>query len=97
MTSSAMLIAGKAPRSKGGAVFSGDVLGDRPKCPGRMMKYLAGSSGRPSPIHMSSPFGGAARKVGNKIALSLAAFSVPTVRYASFVLGTMTPEANVKS
>src|SRR5919106_3354874 len=62
-----------------------------------MMKYLLGSSGRPSPIHTSRASGAPPRKFGNRIALSFAAFKVPCVLYASLALGRMTPVVSRKS
>src|SRR5438067_7738581 len=62
-----------------------------------MMKYRFGSSGRPSPIHVSSASGAPHRKFGKRIALSLALFSVPKVRYPRLALGNVTPHCNLKS
>src|SRR6185437_883060 len=91
MTSSAMLSGGKAPPSKGGGVLLGEDEKPPPNNPGRMMKYLRGSSGRSAPIHIARASGVPPKKFGKRTALSFAVLSVPNVSYASLALGSVNP------
>jgi hypothetical protein len=64
---------------KGGGVLLGEDEKPLANWPGRMMKYLRGSRGRSSPMKISMAFGVPDHMCGNRIALSLAPFSLPWV------------------
>ena len=74
-----MVTVGKAPPLKGGGVLLGEDEKPLANWPGRMMKYLPGSSGRSSPMKISIDFGVPDHMCGNRMTLSLAAFRVPWV------------------
>ena len=61
----------------GGGVLLGEEEKPLPNWPGRMMKYLDGSSGRPSPMKISIDFDVPDHMWGNRMALSLLSLNVP--------------------
>jgi hypothetical protein len=74
-----MVTFGNAPPLKGGGVLLGEDEKPFANCPGRITKYFLRSSGRSSPMKISMAFGVPDHMCGNRMALSLASFSVPCV------------------
>ena len=76
------------------------MLGDDekpfPNWPGRMMKCLPGSSGRPSAMKISRAWSEPPRKLGNRIVLSFEAFRLPCVVYARRAFGIVYPDVSRK-
>src|SRR5688572_13171209 len=96
-TSSPMVTDGKAPWLNGGGVLLGEDENPPPNCPGTTMKYLVGSSPRPSPIQSSVVAEVPEYQCGTRMTLSFAALSVPCVLYASLAPRSVYPDSSAKS